>query len=825
MNADAAYHVMNCCRNHMKNVRKIGFLQQERPSRGCPGLSVCRSAMLILILTSVPILAAEPERTIDGNVSLAGRVMDPSGAFIPNATVSARCGRIGTEVRTNDSGGYLMRVAPGTCSVTVRKAGFSTESAVMLIREEGAGHDVTLNIAALTEQVTVTAGGFEQLVMNAPASVSILGREELATGRLANLAEALQTIEGIDTGLDVGKTGGMTISLRGMPADYTLVLIDGRRQNSAGNVTPNGFGETATGFIPPPGAIERIEVVRGPMSTLYGSDAMGGVVNIITRSISSRWSGDVTIDGTMQGNRDYGDTGQGNMYASGPLLSNRVGLSLRGGLTRRQAAGLRYRDVDGERIDVTGFGLSPTRSDTRRLGGRLTVIPHEKHEIHVDIDNSRQVYDNRANQLGATGIQGGYAEELEFGRRQAVFAHSIQLSSGLIDYSVMHNATETSGRTIPIGTPGKIAGAPRTLDASNTIVDGKYITPVGRHILSIGGQWWNAEMTDAVAPNPYSHRQAALFAENEWQMDTRLALTLGLRYDNHSVFGGNTSPRAYLVYEPVRRLTLKGGISRGFKTPRLDQIAEGITGFGRQGTLPLIGSPGLKPEKSTNTEMSANWSGAWLNAGITFFNNEFREKIAAGPGLENCGFSLSPDRPGCVDYGHWPDVDLFGQSINVDRAYTRGIESSVRLALGKRWSLQNNYTFTRSRQLSGEQEGQPLVNTPTHMYNARLNFMPTSRLTTWLRLETRSSRIRGSNATAVAATEQLGRYRAYALAHLGAGYRVTPSVTLNMTVYNLFDKDFLGYAPYLYNNQLNYTRLYNNLQEPRRLWVSLGYSF
>ena len=76
-----------------------------------------------------------------------------------------------------------------------------------------------------------------------------------------------------------GKTGGLDISIRGLPSEYTLILIDGRRQNTAGNVTPNGFNETATSFMPPLSAIERIEVIRGPMSTLYGSSPRKWALN------------------------------------------------------------------------------------------------------------------------------------------------------------------------------------------------------------------------------------------------------------------------------------------------------------------------------------------------------------------------------------------------------------------------------------------------------------------------------------------------------------------------------------------------------------------
>ena len=126
------------------------------------------------------------------------------------------------------------------------------------------------------DNLVVTASGFEQKLTNAPASISVISQQDLQQKRYNSLAHALGDVEGIDIGQGTGKTGGLNISIRGMPSEYTLILIDGRRQNAAGNVTPNGFNETSTSFIPPLSAIERIEVIRGPMSTLYGSDAMGG---------------------------------------------------------------------------------------------------------------------------------------------------------------------------------------------------------------------------------------------------------------------------------------------------------------------------------------------------------------------------------------------------------------------------------------------------------------------------------------------------------------------------------------------------------------------
>src|SRR5690606_12455656 len=97
-----------------------------------------------------------------------------------------------------------------------------------------------------------------------------------------------------------------TISIRGMGADYTLVLIDGKRQNNHGDIYPNNFGGNQFNHIPPLDMIERIEVIRGPASTLYGADALGGVVNIITRKVARQWQGSATLGGSHQQDDVFG---------------------------------------------------------------------------------------------------------------------------------------------------------------------------------------------------------------------------------------------------------------------------------------------------------------------------------------------------------------------------------------------------------------------------------------------------------------------------------------------------------------------------------------
>jgi len=685
--------------------------------------------------------------------------------------------------------------------------------------------------AAVVDDIVVTASGFEQRVEQAPASITVVPRSEIEEIRAVSIAEILNNVEGVDVGAAVGKSGGQTINIRGMGSDYTLILIDGRRQNTAGSVTPNGFGETASSFLPPVSAIERVEVVRGPVSTLYGSDAMGGVVNIITRKVGDVWAGSVTAHYTLQGDDEFGDLKGGDFYLTGPLVADRIGLSLRGSRSEREQSNLTYQTVGGVETPVTGFGRSATANQIWSLGARLSVIAHPDHDLWIDVDTGEQWYDNSKGQMGTATTAGGYAKSLEFNRDQIAVAHNWRLPFGVIESNYSVGKTGTIGRIIPNGVAG--AGGPRTLESENRIFDTRLFSQWGAHSFTVGGQHWEAEMVDGVAPETFEHTQWAIFAEDEWRFTPTLALTVGARHDDHSKFGSHFSPRAYLVWNATDQWTFKGGVSEGFKTPRLEQLTSGINGFGAQGQLPLLGTPGLMPETSTSTEVAAFFDNRDdFRASLTLFRNEFQDKIATGTPLLNCTYapvivgSNPPvrdtsllNRPGCVDVGTFPNYDTFSQQVNVDEAETQGVEVSARYRINDRWNVQANYTYTESEQTSGPATGQPLTDTPDHMVNANLRWTATDRLSLWLRGEYRSERFRGLGA----ARDALGDYEAYALAHLGGSFEIDRNLTVNATIYNLFDEDFVSLLPY--GTPVAYAAEYANNQEPRRLWVSVTAAF
>lgn len=689
----------------------------------------------------------------------------------------------------------------------------------------------------------VSAAGYEQKLTEASASISVISNEDLQKKRYSNLAQALGDVEGIDIGQGTGKTGGLNISFRGMPSEYTLILIDGRRQNPAGNVTPNGFNETSTSFMPPMSAIERIEVIRGPMSTLYGSDAMGGVINIITKKVNTQWSGSISADYTLQEHSQYGDTGGTSFYASGPLVDDLLGLSVRGSFWDRQESNIKFSDG----TEVSKRGPSPVSGQKFNLGARLDFTPTDNHDIALDFEKGRQRYDNDECQLGTldglnrtctalSATANGYADVLKFERTQYALSHTGRFGIGTLDSAITYNTTETLGRTIPgtIGTPYAgypdiIGGDNRTLKNKDLVVDSKLVSQFwDNHTSTIGGQYRHSKLEDGIAPDTFKQESAAVFAENEWRFHTDWALTLGGRWDRHQAFGSHFSPRAYLVWNTTDNWTLKGGISRGYKTPDINDLHSGINGVTGQGQTITIGNPNLKPEKSTSTELAAYYDNlGGFNANATIFRNNFKDTITNGDPIAD---------PLCAGN----TGGTCSQLINVGKATTQGIELAARWYFLDNWNIAGNYTYTDSEQKSGNNKGAQLTNTPRHVANLSLNWDVSDRFNLWLKNEYRGKRARFTSKYAnLDAGEQnlhnaLGsKTKAYSLFHLGGSYKATDALTLNASIYNLLDKNFAKAKVYDNNGTPTYATDYSHsgrsttgtLEERRRLWLSATYEF
>jgi outer membrane receptor for ferrienterochelin and colicins len=325
------------------------------------------------------------------------------------------------------------------------------------------------------DKVVVSAAGFEQKITDAPASISVVTAEELAKKPYMTLLDAVRELEGVDIGESSDKSGQGSVSMRGMGGKYTLLMINGKRQNNHGDIYPNDFGGNQFGHMPPLDAIERIEVIRGPASTLYGADAMGGVINVITKKVTDTWTGSLTATRTMQSKDEFGDDITNEFNVMGPLIPGKLGLALRGSWYNRDASNPEYAPVTDPAGDVhqrtLGFGGGGKTVDNlnQSYGVSLSFIPADNQDLVLDYDSSKQEYDNRGNQLGTEDTLGamlrlggsgsnaaaiiqpraGYAADQEFTREQVSLQHNGEWSFGKSQVSLQHIKTNNDGRTLP----------------------------------------------------------------------------------------------------------------------------------------------------------------------------------------------------------------------------------------------------------------------------------------------------------------------------------------------------------------------------------------
>jgi len=742
-------------------------------------------------------------------------------------------------------------------------------------------------------EIVVTAAGYEQKLVDAPASVTVVSREELQSMPFSSLADALRGIEGIDVGSGQDKNGNISVTMRGLPSQYTLVLIDGRRQSDVGNIGPNNFGNSQFMYMPPLEAIDRIEVVRGPMSTLYGADAIGGVINIITRKNLEDLTGSVTVSSNIQLDDQYGNDNKIDFYLTGPTGIDNLSFAVRGGYFDRENSEPTYSEnlplPDGSTwVDEGSFGdRKIVGAENANAGFSLNYQINGMHELAFDYDLSNQRYDNTRGQTGTLDnpsslwrIRGdvvnprvGYARYQKFDREQTVLAHVGRFEQGTLSTNLTLSTSENHGRSLPLTVAERLevqsiwdqavidqgTDSPelseeiyqllestflprpqRPLKIDNLILNSNYESSFDNHYYIVGMQYFNAEMEDGAfgfygdgyqAGTTQKHRQWALFAEDSIDLTQQTTATIGLRYDDHNIFGGQVSPRVYLNHNPDNNWVFKGGISTGYKTPQPEQLFSGIVGFGGQGTIPFVGTPDLQPETSINYEIAAYYDGSEKFSGnVTVFFNDFKDKIINQDNLPNC--ELVTSGVDCVDVGEgWAELGLtsFSQSANVDESRTFGVEVATKYDLNDRWNIKANYTYTDSEVLSGSDEGLPLVNTPSHMFNGSVNWNISDQSKLALISEVRSKRFRGTanvQGPQGPETKEL-YYKSYELWHLAYNYEISSGLSFNTRINNLLDDDLSSRSCLLVETQDTYECVsdYNTTQKARSLWVSLSYQF
>lgn len=476
--------------------------------------------------------------------------------------------------------------------------------------------------------VVVTATRTRQTLAETTSAVTVVTRAQIEAKKPRDLVEALRLAPGVSVAQSGTLGKNSSIFLRGANSNQTLVLLDGVRANSPAD------GRFDFGLVPVEN-IERIEIVRGPQSALYGSDALGGVINIITRRAKDgeTQSGGRVEFGSQNTNKQvYNFRGNGltlsvSRNASKGFFDNddfkNNGLALRYDKALSDDSGLTFifrgNSADGGTPGQRDFSFDPNaRSRTRDFSTGVT-------------------WNNRSGQ-----------------RRDRVIL-------GLTDHRLRFNDALNAGD--PFSTFTDSTNRNRVLD-----LDAQSSFDLGAHKVTVGGELRreNAvlDSNSTYGVSQFSERTGtrALFVQDEYR---RGALTLvpGLRYENNSQFGGNLSGRLAAGLEINDRFRLKSSVGTGFKAPSFNDLY-----------FPNYGNQNLEPEKSVGADIGFEYSTS--NEGllnVAVFQNKLRNLIT---GVFVPPFSF--------------------QAANVNRATTKGLEISLDQPINDDWRFILNQTFLRT---------------------------------------------------------------------------------------------------------------------------------
>lgn len=668
-----------------------------------------------------------------------------------------------------------------------------------------------------TADVVVTAAGYAQDTTEAPASVTVITNKELMTKPVADIGQAVGDVPGVD--ISQTKMGNTRISIRGFSPQYTLILVDGRKQNTSDGMITNGF-DAGGFFMPPVGAIERIEVLRGPASVTYGSDAVGGVVNIITKKHVDKLTGSVEVSRKQFFDDDVWGSQTGTGVTLGiPLVENTASLQLRGRYMKRE-----------KREILTPAGKyashSPSEGYTGNLGARLNLTVNPSNDLWVDADYSRF-------EGGAMNTSAYSVKNVRTWEKVALAAgHTGRFDFGTLDTFVqfrelafVKNSTELTSQSSAKATAGETKGSlsdPLTKSGAWT-VSTKLVSPLhfgdlGDATLTSGLEYeyefykdsFDTAKGSEIQGRTLDQSSIAAYAEGEWFINDEWIATLGGRAHWSDIFGAHFAPRAYLVWKPFDRLSFKGGVSSGYKTPSIKRLFDGEYYVATSGAdNRYIGDPDLKPEESWNYELSMTLqdaSAGSLTLGVfqTNFRNMLSTEFVESVGKTN-----------------------YYRDVNLTKVRARGVELLGQTARFAGFAFNAGYTFTDAVIKSGTPKTWTIGNRPNelprHSLTTRLDYENGgfgAYVKTTTKADAMVSRTRGATVRE--------KYKNYTTVDLGVNYVWEKQHHFSLALNNVFDTG-IEWTHGVDNkgNEVasSWANAYRDYIEGRNLWLSYAYTF
>ncbi len=571
---------------------------------------------------------------------------------------------------------------------------------VTLVLFEPAVAEQSIAEITILRDVVVTGTRTEKPVLEAPVRTEVVNRKEIEKTHARDLKEALEDVPGLLIKPIHGKSG-FEVWLQGLDSERVLVVIDGEP------ITPSTGSSVDLSQIGTMN-IERIEIVKGATSALYGSNAMGGVINIVTRKPSKPLSYQLSLDGGSYGDKNLsGDSSD----ISVRRLAAYLALKRPGGYLQFNAD---LRDKDGYTLDPDTFRSEGEEGSKTNLDLRLAWTPDDKTEVYIAPRYYRENISNNLEPVFSPGR--GYVNKQkneDASRFSTTLGAERKLDSGgrLRGWLLRENwrdvTQQDSISTVEIEQQ-------RTAEIDTYRAELQWDKPLGEnHVFTSGlllgketmeqyqgtGQIRAPELDGEEKRNIEAYLQGDIFIGERWE------IVPGIRLQQDSSFGFYAAPKINVMYTPdwLADITtnVRMGIGRGYRVPNLKERFF-VFGHSQLGYM-IIGNDELQPESSDSYQLGIEFARPdEFHADITLFHNRIKNLIDT---------RINPDKS--VQTG----LNIFDYQ-NFARAMTQGVEFSGKLYLG-RFDMKGSYTRLDSEDLM---TGKTLKERPRHQIKLGIDY-------------------------------------------------------------------------------------------------------